>query len=168
MLPESPLPNPPPESPRTFGSPTEHDRHSPSPGTPREGGGEGLSQFAPDPHPNPLPEYRARGPEGRKKRNAQVLIGALRWLPILFYLGAGLSFLLKGVGIAFILAGVAAFIVWSAAEGRDWRRCLRFLLSPAGLLLLAVLLVAWPAAAWHADPNIFKTFRKELDRPGFR
>jgi 4-amino-4-deoxy-L-arabinose transferase-like glycosyltransferase len=98
---------------------------------------------------------RSADPTGTRPR-------ASRWLPILFYLGAGLSFLLKGVGIAFILASVAAFIIWSAIEGRDWRRCLRFLASPAGLLLLAVLLVAWPAAAWHADPNIFKTFRKEL------
>ncbi len=56
-------PNPLPESPRTFGSPTKHGSHSPSPGTPGEGRGEGLSQFAPGPHPNPLPEYRARGPE---------------------------------------------------------------------------------------------------------
>ena len=121
--------------------------------------GVGASMEVPpaDPLPNPPPDYRGRGQDGSPK-----LYRSPRWLPILFYLGAGLSFLLKGVGIAFILAGVAAFIVWSAAEGRDWRRCLRFLLSPAGLLLLAVLLVAWPAAAWHADPNIFKTFRKEL------
>jgi hypothetical protein len=44
--------------------------HSPSPGTPREGGGEGSSEGetrtsrATNPHPNPLPEYRERGPEG--------------------------------------------------------------------------------------------------------
>jgi 4-amino-4-deoxy-L-arabinose transferase-like glycosyltransferase len=105
----------------------------------------------------PPPEHR-----GSEKNGYSGSYHIPRWLPILFYLGAGLSFLLKGVGIAFILAGVAAFIVWSAAEGRDWRRCLRFLRSPTGLLLLAVMLVAWPAAAWHADPNIFKTFRKEL------
>ena len=35
---------------------------SPSPGTPGEGGGEGLYKpAAEDPHPNPLPEYRERG-----------------------------------------------------------------------------------------------------------
>ncbi len=50
--------------PQTFGSPTKHESHSPSPGTPGEGGGEGLLQSVPDPHPSPLPEYRARGPEG--------------------------------------------------------------------------------------------------------
>jgi len=39
-------------------------RHTPSPGTPGEGGGEGAVPVeTPDPHPNPLAEYRARGPE---------------------------------------------------------------------------------------------------------
>ncbi len=41
---------------------------APSPGTPGEGGGEGLrtpngSAHPEDPHPNPLPAYRERGPE---------------------------------------------------------------------------------------------------------
>jgi tRNA modification GTPase len=38
---------------------------TPSPGTPGEGGGEGraLREAIEDPHPNPLPEYRERGPE---------------------------------------------------------------------------------------------------------
>jgi Zn2+/Cd2+-exporting ATPase len=42
-------------------------RHSPSPGTPGEGGGEGsipiarTLHFQENPHPNPLPEYRERG-----------------------------------------------------------------------------------------------------------
>jgi putative protease len=42
---------------------------SPSPGTPGEGGGEGdferraILDMPMDPHPNPLPEYRQRGPE---------------------------------------------------------------------------------------------------------
>ena len=124
----------------------------------RAGEGASIANTPPErPLPNPPPEYRGREQDAHSRSDR-----IPRWLPILFYLGAGLSFLLKGVGIAFILAGVAAFIIWSAGEGRDWRRCLRFLLSPAGLLLLAIMLVAWPAAAWHADPNIFKTFRKEL------
>jgi error-prone DNA polymerase len=43
---------------------------APSPGTPGEGGGEGLraandSRLVEDPHPNPLPAYRERGPEKR-------------------------------------------------------------------------------------------------------
>jgi len=38
-------------------------RLTPSPGTPGEGGGEGIffATATKDPHPNPLPEYRARG-----------------------------------------------------------------------------------------------------------
>ena len=45
---------------------------SPSPGTPGEGRGEGLSfPRAKDPHPNPLPEYRERGPEAKPNRNEQ-------------------------------------------------------------------------------------------------
>jgi len=37
---------------------------SPSPGTPGEGGGEG--RLGETPHPNPLPEYRARGEEAKR------------------------------------------------------------------------------------------------------
>ncbi len=51
-------------SPQAFGPPAMHESRTPSPGTPGEGGGEGLLQFLPNPHPSPLPEYRARGPEG--------------------------------------------------------------------------------------------------------
>ena len=46
---------------------------SPSPGTPREGRGEGSltnagsSSIRQNPHPNPLPEYRERGPETAKQ-----------------------------------------------------------------------------------------------------
>ncbi len=52
----------------------------PSPGTPGKGRGEGLIanstlQIAnpQDPHPNPLPEYRARGPEGNPPRSGHAL-----------------------------------------------------------------------------------------------
>jgi len=138
----------------------------------RAGEGVWTGSLPPEsPLPNPPPEYRERGQEepsnsapwggGGLVRSADPT-GISRLLPILFYLGAGLSFLFKGVGLAFILAACVAFIASSAIEGRDWRRCARFFLSPVGLLLLAVLLVAWPAAAWHADPNIFKTFRREI------
>jgi ATP-dependent helicase/nuclease subunit B len=42
---------------------------TPSPGTPGEGGGEGLrSSTTKDPHPNPLPEYRARGQSKRGEK----------------------------------------------------------------------------------------------------
>ncbi len=61
---------PPPPSPgvtMSVGSPAMHESYTPSPGTPGEGGGEGLLQVGPDPHPNPLPEYRARGREGRDR-----------------------------------------------------------------------------------------------------
>ena len=39
----------------------------------------------------------------------------------LFYLGTGLSFLLKGVGPVFVLAGCGAFLTLSLIQGRDWR-----------------------------------------------
>src|SRR5436305_13094715 len=44
---------------------TNGENHTPSPGTPGEGGGEGLRRAASrdGPHPNPLPEYREREPE---------------------------------------------------------------------------------------------------------
>jgi arginyl-tRNA synthetase len=46
---------------------TSFSRSTPSPGTPGEGRGEGLQSWPIEnaPHPNPLPEYRARGSETR-------------------------------------------------------------------------------------------------------
>jgi len=52
----------------------EVENQPPSPGTPGEGGGEGSASSASNPanpqnpHPNPLPEYRARGPEDASPR----------------------------------------------------------------------------------------------------
>jgi hydrogenase maturation protein HypF len=47
------------------GDAPQFEHHTPSPGTPGEGGGEGafFATVTQDPHPNPLPEYRARGPK---------------------------------------------------------------------------------------------------------
>jgi isoleucyl-tRNA synthetase len=54
---------------------------APSPGTPGEGGGEGLRSSngagkPEDPHPNPLPEYRERGPEGSLRERALSAVSA--------------------------------------------------------------------------------------------
>jgi ATP-dependent helicase/DNAse subunit B len=48
---------------------------SPSPGTPGEGGERVLASGAEDPHPNPLPAYRARGPEGESAAPSLPLSG---------------------------------------------------------------------------------------------
>src|SRR5205814_3874373 len=66
----------------------------------------------------------------------------LAWRPIIFYILAGLTFLLKGfVGPAFILLGTISY----TAIQRD-RRALYFLLNPLGILLFLDLLAIWPAA----------------------
>ncbi len=66
---ENQEPTPPPGSPWAFSSATKDESHTPSPGTPGEGGGEGPRSYGPDPHPSPLPEYRARGPEADSARS---------------------------------------------------------------------------------------------------
>src|SRR5687767_4836152 len=64
----------------------------PSPGTPGEGRGEGLSQtegdarFRAGPHPNPLPEYRERGPERPAKICVDVAGGTVGLIALLVYL----------------------------------------------------------------------------------
>src|SRR5688572_17195296 len=51
--------------------------HPPSPGTPGESRGEGFSAvaLAEDPHPNPLPEYRARGPDSLGRETSGSKLG---------------------------------------------------------------------------------------------
>jgi 4-amino-4-deoxy-L-arabinose transferase-like glycosyltransferase len=79
------------------------------------------------------------------------------WRPILFYLLAGLTFLLKGgVGPAFILGGTIAY----AIAQRD-RRAAYFLLNPIGIFLLLALVAAWPIAAYLKYPAIWQAWRFE-------
>jgi 4-amino-4-deoxy-L-arabinose transferase-like glycosyltransferase len=81
----------------------------------------------------------------------------LAWRPIIFYLLAGLSFLLKGfVGPAFILLGTITY----AAIQRD-RQTVFFLLNPIGILLFLSLVAAWPLAAYLKYPPILESWRFE-------
>lgn len=84
-----------------------------------------------------------------------------RRLSLLFYLGTGLSFLLKGVGPVFVLATVVSYLALCAVEKRDLRTARQFLLNPWGLLLLVAMTAGLLFAAWRAEPNIFKIWRQE-------
>jgi 4-amino-4-deoxy-L-arabinose transferase-like glycosyltransferase len=80
---------------------------------------------------------------------------------LLFYLAAGLSFLPKGpIGPALIFPPCLLYaITWhrlpacdfGGASARD-RRAMNLFLNPAGLLIFAVLVLAWPVAACIAYP----------------
>lgn len=74
-----------------------------------------------------------------------------------FYGLVGMSFLLKGVGPAFVLPACLAF----ALVRRDGR-ALRFLVHPAGLATLLVLVTAWPLAAWLTYPPIAEAWHREV------
>ena len=70
------------------------------------------------------------------------------WVARAFYAAAGVSFLLAGpAGALFILAACLLFL----CLGED-SRGLRFLASPSGLLIFALLAVAWPVTLWLARP----------------
>jgi 4-amino-4-deoxy-L-arabinose transferase-like glycosyltransferase len=100
------------------------------------------------------PVSEAEDPSAPRKNFRQQLFTAR---PIIFYLLAGLTFLLKGfVGPAFILAGV---IVYAAVQ-RD-RRALYFLLNPLGILLFLSLLAVWPVMAYLKYPPILHAWRFE-------
>src|SRR5262249_11282344 len=72
---------------------------------------------------------------------------AWRWV---FYLGLGLSTLVKGIGFGAALVGVTVALV--LAWDRDLRT-LRRLWSPAGCLLALLLAVAWPALVLRRHPE---------------
>ena len=73
-----------------------------------------------------------------------------RWLSWLFWAYLGLAFMTKFlIGPAFILSGCAAYIILA----RDWP-ALRFLASPMGWIIAAVLILAWPIAAYQQYPVI--------------
>ncbi|MGQ0615254.1 MAG: ArnT family glycosyltransferase [Planctomycetaceae bacterium] len=80
-----------------------------------------------------------------------------RRMALLFYACTGLAFLLKGlVGPLFVLGGVGAFLLLQGERHR-----VRFLASPAGLVLLLLLVGVWPIAAWRQHPAILETWRGE-------
>ena len=78
-----------------------------------------------------------------------------RGLAIAFYFLAGMSFLYKG-GIVFVAVTVITYLAWQ----RD-RQALRFLWSPIGIVLLCVLLFAWPVAAMIEYPPIVDVWVQE-------
>ena len=70
------------------------------------------------------------------------------WVARAFYAALGVSSLLAGpAGALFILAGCLLLL----CLGED-SRGLRFLASPSGLLIFALLAAAWPATLWLARP----------------
>jgi 4-amino-4-deoxy-L-arabinose transferase-like glycosyltransferase len=74
-----------------------------------------------------------------------------------FYIAAGAAFLLKVVPLLFIVLSIGTF----ALIRRD-RNVGRFLWNPAGILILLVCIVSWPAAAYIAYPPIRKSWGLEL------
>jgi 4-amino-4-deoxy-L-arabinose transferase-like glycosyltransferase len=73
-----------------------------------------------------------------------------RWLGLLFYVAAGLSFLVKGpIGSVFVFGAAAMYLVWSRHWPKRW-----FFLHPAGLAIYLFLALAWPYAAYRAQPDI--------------
>jgi 4-amino-4-deoxy-L-arabinose transferase-like glycosyltransferase len=94
----------------------------------------------------------------------------------LFYLAAGLSFLPKGpIGPALIFPPCLLYgLRWRRLPARDFagtsahdRRPLNFFLNPAGLLIFAILLLAWPVAAYVVyPPSISLVIREHTLRLG--
>jgi len=75
-----------------------------------------------------------------------------RWLPWLFYLATGLSFLVKAlVGPVFVFGACGLYAVWCAACERDWQP-LRFLASPVGALLFLIPVLGWATPAFIRCP----------------
>lgn len=77
---------------------------------------------------------------------------------IYFYCFTGLAFLFKGpIGLMFIFSAVAMFLLI-----RRERRILQFLLNPIGLIILAILLLTWPLAAYITRPTIVAEWMHEM------
>lgn len=83
------------------------------------------------------------------------------WLRFAFFGAAGLSTLIKGpFGLALIGGSAGLFAI---VERR--RAVWRFLLDPMGWAVMLVLTLAWPIAAYRADPTILDALRvHNLDR----
>ncbi len=75
---------------------------------------------------------------------------ARRWLARLFLLGLGLTALAKGIGFgaALILSATGLVLLWD----RD-KKTLRSLLDPPGLILAAIVGLAWPALVLLRYPS---------------
>ncbi len=72
-----------------------------------------------------------------------------------FFAAAGVSTLIKGpFGLALIGGAAGAFALVERRRG-VWR----FLLNPIGLIVMAALSLAWPIAAYRADPSILEALR---------
>ena len=79
----------------------------------------------------------------------------VRWA---FMAAAGLAFLFKGpVALLFIFTGCGLYVLLT----RRWSS-LRFFLDPIGLIILAILVTAWPTAALVSDPRIWGIWRREV------
>jgi 4-amino-4-deoxy-L-arabinose transferase-like glycosyltransferase len=88
--------------------------------------------------------FAAANVEGPRPRSTA------RWLPWVFYLAAGLSFLAKGpIGPFIIFSGCGLFLLMN----QDLRG-LRFFASPLGLALFAWCVVPYPLLAYAAHPPI--------------
>jgi 4-amino-4-deoxy-L-arabinose transferase-like glycosyltransferase len=99
----------------------------------------------------------ASGPVAEADIGAQTEPKLINWRSTLFYLLAGISFLLKGlVGPAFMIVGA---IVYAIVQ-RD-RRAWRFLGNPIGTVLFLILVAAWPIAAYLKYPAIWESWRFE-------
>jgi 4-amino-4-deoxy-L-arabinose transferase-like glycosyltransferase len=82
---------------------------------------------------------------------------ASRALAVGFWASAGVSFLVKGpIGGVLLVPPVA---LWAVIERR--RDALRFFFEPSGLALCAVLVAAWPLAAYLSYPGILDAWRSE-------
>ena len=79
---------------------------------------------------------------------------------IVFYGATGAGFMLKGVAPLVTIPAAILFAVW-ARDRTTWR----VLRNPIGIALFAILLIAWPLAAYRADPNILHDWRRQtVDR----
>jgi len=75
-----------------------------------------------------------------------------RWLPWLFYLLAGLSFLVKGlVGPVFVFGACGLYAAWAMVRERDGRP-MRFLASPIGMGLFLLPVLGWAVPAFLRCP----------------
>jgi len=75
-----------------------------------------------------------------------------RWLPWLFYLLAGLSFLVKGlVGPVFVFGACGLYAAWGMFRERDGRP-MRFLASPIGVGLFLLPVLGWAVPAFLRCP----------------
>ncbi len=87
-------------------------------------------------------------------------LGRRPWHVWLFFAVAGLSNWARGplLGPAYIGSAVGAFLLWDGATRRDWAGLRRYAWG-WGLLLLAVLTVAWPAWAYRHVPDVWPNWK---------